>query len=203
MIPRVSKAFFIPADPLSPFLSFFVITNSGKSQKSQSSHAAAPACLWWWAEGGLEEGHGAGGTSGVVGVPFCWFWNGERVAKGSTELTWCCADVAVFGPCWDLSLVLDQAGPSPALGPAQPMMGRADPTALTRIWPRSSPSMEHLPPQLPCWSHQPGHGDSHGLLTPVRTQREKNNPCCASVETIEGGEALAQPHSHPWVATEV
>lgn len=40
MISCVSKAFFIPADPLSPFLSLFVITNLGKSQ---STHAAAPA----------------------------------------------------------------------------------------------------------------------------------------------------------------
>lgn len=71
MISRVSKAFFIPADPLSPFLSFFVITNFGKSQRA---HAAAPACLLRQAEGrSLEErlGRGAGVAGWLSGVPSC------------------------------------------------------------------------------------------------------------------------------------
>lgn len=72
MMPRASKAFFIPADPPSPLLAWFVITNSGKSQKSQGSLAAAPACLWWWARGG------AGGSR-------CW-GGGQRGARGPTLL---------------------------------------------------------------------------------------------------------------------
>lgn len=71
MISHVSKAFLIPTDPLSPFLSFFVITNFGKSQ---STHAAAPACLLRRAEGkSLAEmlgcGAGVAGQDALAGYP--------------------------------------------------------------------------------------------------------------------------------------
>lgn len=103
MISLVSKAFFIPADPLSPFLSFFVITNSGKSQ---SAHAAAPACC-----GGQRGGWFVG-----LGWPFwpvIWgpmplgsagFEVKERMNKGSIMLKWCCADIALFRPRWSFLL---------------------------------------------------------------------------------------------------
>lgn len=71
MIPRVSKAFFILTDPPRAFSFLSLqITNSGKSQKSQSSRAACGGGQ----RGDLQEGHGAGGDTGVPGVPPCWFW---------------------------------------------------------------------------------------------------------------------------------
>lgn len=90
MISRVSKAFFIPADPFSPFLSFFVITNFGKSQ---STHAAAPACLLRRAEGrsledGLGRGAGVAGQGALAGYPGShpvrthWFWGGGEGGQG-------------------------------------------------------------------------------------------------------------------------
>lgn len=147
MIPRVSKAFFIPADPPSPFLSLFVITNSGKSQKSQSRRAVAPVVgrggVWSRVTVQGEQGEGRGALLLVWGWGRWWVWSS------------CGAVLMVLGLApggtWHLALVLGQAGPSPAPGPG--FMGRADPTALARIWPRSSPSMEHLPP--------------HGLSSPA------------------------------------
>lgn len=85
MIPRVSKAFFIPADPLSPFLSLFVITNFGKSQ---STHAAAPACLLRPQRGGLWRRGWVTVLGWPAGYPGShpartrWFWGGGEGRQG-------------------------------------------------------------------------------------------------------------------------
>ena len=77
MISCVSKAFFIPADPLSPFLSFFVITNFGKSQ---STHAAAPACGGQRLRRGAVAGHDApAGYPGPHPAQTRRCWDGEEL----------------------------------------------------------------------------------------------------------------------------
>lgn len=144
MISHVSKAFFIPVDPLSPFLSFFVITNFGKAQ---STHAAA-------GRGGVSGGVWcSGGQSGCSGwgpilLGPTGFGVGERMDEGSIELRWCCADVALFGPWWGLSLGCPGSGVNLAhLGTRISAHGGAEFHPPLRVSPRM------------------GHGEFWGWLT--------------------------------------
>lgn len=95
MISCVAKAFFIPADPLSHFLSFFVITDFRRP-------TAAPACVLH-SQGG--SGKGAGGMLGALASPTLLrgerLGRGRRMGEGSTELMQHHDDVSLCGPCWN------------------------------------------------------------------------------------------------------
>lgn len=196
MIPRVSKAFFIPADPPSPFLSLFVITNSGKSQKSQSRRAVAPVVgrggVWSRVTVQGEQGEGRGALLLVWGWGRWWVWS----SCGAVLMVLGLAPGGTWHLSWvrqDLPLLRDQDLWEELIPLLWPGFGHAPAPPWSTSLPMASAPPLGPPVPRGLLSHQPGPGASRGLLTPARTQRGKNNPPWASVETIEGGEAPEQP----------